>query len=175
MKTAAAIGAIVIGSWRWIRASFATFQINTRLLAGRIEHIDGYIVKALMDRVRIVFCSLLSALLVLAAGCCLADPVSGRPDGCRRASASETGHCCHAPLTDVRSSAQSARLLNRRMGMQAGWGVVPAPVAISPSGLDDSEHAPAPPTIATEALGLAKCWQFYWRTASEPRAPSSVS
>lgn len=152
---------------------------NICLLSEQIELLDGYIVKALMDRVRLVvrlvFCSLLLGLLVLAAGCCLADPVSIYPDGCRRASASATEHCCHAPLMDVRSSEQSARLLNRRIGMQPGWGVVPAPVAISRSGLDDSEHAPGPPKIATEALGLAKCWQFYCRTASEPRAPSSVS
>ena len=41
--------------------------------------------------------------------------------------------------------------------------------------LGELEHASAPLTVSTDALGLAKCWQFYWRTASEPRAPSSVS
>ena len=128
-----------------------------------------------MDRVRTVICSLLPALWVLAAGHCLADPVSGCPDGCCRTSVSATEGSDHAPLTDVRSFEQSARLLNRRLGMQTGWGGLLVPVAVSAPGFGELEHASAPLTVSTDALGLAKCWQFYWRTASEPRAPSSVS
>jgi hypothetical protein len=26
-----------------------------------------------------------------------------------------------------------------------------------------------------QSLELARCWQFYWRAAGEPRAPSTVS
>jgi hypothetical protein len=128
-----------------------------------------------MDFVRIVICSLLPALWVLAAGHCLADPVSGCPDGCGRTLVSATEGSDHAPLTDVRSFEQSARLLKRRMGMQTGWGGLLMPAAGSASGLGELEHASAPLTVSTDALGFAKCWQFYWRTASEPRAPSSVS
>ena len=128
-----------------------------------------------MDRVGKVICSLLAALWVLAAGHCLADPVSGCPDGCCRSSVSATEGSEHAPLTDVRSFEQSARLLNRRMGMQTGWGGLLVPVAVSAPGFGELEHASAPLAASTDALGLAKCWQFYWRTASEPRAPSSVS
>ena len=128
-----------------------------------------------MDRVRIVICSLLPALWVLAAGHCLADPVSGCADGCGRTLVSATEDSGHAPLTDARSFEQSARLLNRRMGMQTGWGGFLMPAAVSTSLLGELEHAYAPLTVSTDALGLAKCWQFYWRTASEPRAPSSDS
>jgi hypothetical protein len=128
-----------------------------------------------MDLVRIVICSLLPALWVLAAGHCLADPVSGCADGCGRTLVSATEDSGHAPLTDARSFEQSARLLNRRLGMQTGWGGLLMPAAVSTSMLGELEHASAPLTVSTDALGLAKCWQFYWRTASEPRAPSSVS
>ena len=128
-----------------------------------------------MELVRTVICSLLPALWVLAAGHCLADPVSGCPDGCGRTVVSATEGSNHAHLKDVRSFEQSARLLNRRMGTQTGWGGLPMPAAVSSSWLGELEHASAPLTISTDALGLAKCWQFYWRTAFEPRAPSSVS
>ena len=128
-----------------------------------------------MDRVRIVICSLLPALWVLAAGHCLADPVGGCAEGCCRTFVSATEGNDHAPLTDVRSFEQSARLFNRRAGMETGWGGLLVPVAASAPGFGDLEQASGPLTVSTEALGLAKCWQFYWRTASEPRAPSSVS
>ena len=128
-----------------------------------------------MDRVRIVICSLLPALWVLASGHCLADSVSGCADGCGCTSVSATEDGGQAPLPDARSFEQSARLLSRRMGMQTGWGGLWVPAAVSASGLGEPEQASAPLTVSTDALGLARCWQFYWRTASEPRAPSSVS
>jgi hypothetical protein len=128
-----------------------------------------------MELVRTVICSLLPALWVLAAGHCLADSVCGCPDGCGRTLVSAREGSDHAPLKDVRSFEQSARLLNRRAGMQTGWGGLLMPPAISTSMLGELEPGPAPLTVSTDVLGLAKCWQFYWRTASEPRAPSSVS
>jgi hypothetical protein len=151
------------------------FQISGRFVTGGIERLRGRGVKGSMDLVRTVICSLLPALWVLAAGHCLADSVSGCPDGCGRTSVSARDGSDHAPLRDVRSFEQSARLLNRRMGMQTGWGGLLVPAAVSASGLGELEHRSAPLTVSTYALGLAKCWQFYWRTASEPRAPSSVS
>jgi hypothetical protein len=128
-----------------------------------------------MELVRTVICSLLPALWVLAAGHCLADPVCGCPDGCGRTLVSAKEGSDHAPLKDVRSFEQSARLLNRRAGAQTGWGGLLMPVAISAPGFGELEQASAPLTLSTRALGLAKCWQFHWRTAAEPRAPSSVS
>lgn len=151
------------------------FQTSGRFVTGRIERLRSRDVKGSMDRVRIVICSLLPALWVLAAGHCLADPVSGCADGCCRTSVSATEGGDHAPSTDVRSFEQSARLLNRRVGAQTGWGDFLMPTAVSTSMLGKLEHASAPLTVSTDALGLAKCWQFYWRTASDPRAPSSVS
>jgi hypothetical protein len=151
------------------------FQISRRFVTAGIERSRARGVKASMELVRTVICSLLLALWVLAAGHCLADSVSGCPDGCGRSLVSARDGSDHAPLKDVRSFEQSARLLNRRAGMQTGWGGLLVPVAVSAPGVGEMEQAPAPLTVSTDALGLAKCWQFYWRTASEPRAPSSVS
>ncbi len=122
-----------------------------------------------------MFCSLLPALWLLAAGHCLADQLGEWAGGSPQTLVPEADYGDHAPLTDVRSFEQSARMLNRRMGTLIGWGFLPVPVVISTSGFADLEHVSAPLTVSTEALGLARCWQFRWRTASEPRAPSSVS
>jgi hypothetical protein len=151
------------------------FQISGQFVTGPVERLRGCGVKGSMDFVRTVICSLLPALWVLAAGHCLADSVSGCPDGCGWTLVSAREGSDHAPLKDVRSFEQSARLLNRRAGMQTGWGGLLVPVAVSAPGFGELEQASAPLTVSTDALGLAKCWQFYWRTASEPRAPSSVS
>jgi hypothetical protein len=151
------------------------FQKWRRFVTGRIERLGSLGVKASMELVRTVICSLLPALWVLAAGHCLADSVNGCPDGCDRPLVSATEGSNHAPLKDVRSFEQSARLLHRRVGMQTGWGGLLMPPAVSTSMLGELEHSYAPLTVCTDALGRAKCWQFYWRTALDPRAPSSVS
>ncbi len=151
------------------------FQIGMRFVTGCIERVKGPCVKGTMELVRIAVCSLLPALWLVAAGFCWLDAASGCAGECCRPAVSAGDDRGRAPVPDARSFEQSARVLNRRMGTQIGWGGVPVPVAVSTSGFDDLEQVPAPLTVSTEALGLAKCWQFYWRTASEPRAPSSVS
>jgi hypothetical protein len=151
------------------------FQIRVRFVMGAIERWRGRGVKASMDQVRIVICSLLPALWALAAGHCLADSVSGSPDACGRTLVSATKDGGQVPLPDARSFEQSARLLSRRMGVQTGWGGLSVPAPVSASRLAELQPGSAPLTVSTDALGLAKCWQFYWRTAAEPRAPSLVS
>jgi hypothetical protein len=142
---------------------------------GRIERSGNERVKASMDRARAVLCSLLPVLWVLAAGHCLADPVSGRAEGRHGTVVSAADHGGHAPLKDVRFFEQSARLLKRRVGTSIGWGGLSAPAVMAGSWLERLEYPFVFPTASTGALGLARCWQFYWRTALEPRAPSSVS
>jgi hypothetical protein len=163
--------------WLSARSESASqlFQIIVGFVTDPIERARTRGVKWTMDRVRIVICSLLPTLWVLAAGHCLADSVSGCADRCCRIFVSATEGSDHAPLTDVLSFEQSARLLNRRLGMQTGWGGLLMPADVSSFMFAELEHASAPLTVSADALGLAKCWQFYWRTASEPRAPSTVS
>jgi hypothetical protein len=151
------------------------FQISGRFVAGPIERLGRVGVKASMDLVRTVICSLLPALWVLAAGNCLADSVCRCADGCGQTSISAREHSSHPPPKDALVFEQLARLLNGRTGTQPGWGSLLIPTAVSASGPGELEFPCAPLTISAEAFGLAKRWQFHWRTALEPRAPSSVS
>ena len=151
------------------------FQRSGVFVMGPIERQGARSVKGTMDRVRTVICSLLPVLWVLATGDCLADSVRGCPDGCCQTSVSATKDHGHAPLTDARASEHWARLLNRRVGSQTGWAGLLMPAVAPGSGLGEVEPTFAPVTVSSDALGLAKCWQFHWRTACEPRAPSSVS
>jgi len=151
------------------------FQIRGCFITGGIERLGGRGVKASMELVRTVMSSLLIALWVLAAEHCHADPVIGCPDGSCRTSVSATQDGDHAPLTDVRAFENSARLLNRRVGMQAGRDGLLMPADVSTSMLGEVERFYAPLTVSIDTLAIAKCWQFHWRAASEPRAPSSAS
>jgi hypothetical protein len=128
-----------------------------------------------MDRVRIALGSLLPALWLVAAGHCLADSVSGRADACRPTTVSAADHGGQPPLTDAHASEQWARLMHRRGGMHSGWIVDLLPPPAWRGELHTLVDWSVLPTVSSEALGLAKCWQFYWRTALEPRAPSAVS
>ena len=150
-------------------------QRSEILVMGPIERSVTGCVQVTMDRARRVICSLLPALWVLTAGHCLADSAIGCADRCCQTSVSATEDNGHGPSKDARTSEPSVRVLSRRLGTQTGWGGLLVPVAISAPGVSELEQASAPLAVSTEALGLAKCWQFHWRTASEPRAPSSVS
>jgi hypothetical protein len=128
-----------------------------------------------MNRLRVMLVWLLPTLCVAAAGQCVLEPVSGNLAGCFRASLSSSRRGEHTRMPDARSFEQSARLVGRRIGTQSGPSGFPVP-------LPGSELAPTALGRAylcafssEESLALAKCWQFRWRTALEPRAPSSVS
>jgi hypothetical protein len=113
--------------------------------------------------------------LCVAAGQCVLEPADGYPAGffCASLSASRQGE--HPCLPDARSFEYSARAVNRRIGTQSGPSGFPEPL------LGSVLHLPALGWIcrsafsSDESLGLAQGWQFRWRTALEPRAPSSVS
>lgn len=66
----------------------------------------------------------------------------------------------------------SAWRWNRRVN-QSGVNQLPAPAMIS---FLCSQAAPSPALMANRRSfpGLAGNWQFHWRTAAEPRAPSSL-
>jgi hypothetical protein len=151
------------------------FQIHSRFVAGPIEHSTTSSVKASMDHLRTAICSLLPALWLLAAGDSPVGPWNGCADDCCRTSASLSADSGHAPLADARSFEQPARFVSRRTGTQTGWCGPLGPAVISASGLRIFEPDSSPPTVSTDADSLARCWQFHWHTALEPRAPSSVS
>lgn len=125
-----------------------------------------------MERVRTIACSLLPVLWALAGEPCLADAISGRGGSCQTALMFAAAQGGHGPLTDLGLLQQAARMLSRRMGGQIGWGGAPTSPAIAAFRFNDVEHDVAPLPAFTAAPGSATCWQFHWRTAAQPRAPS---
>lgn len=128
-----------------------------------------------MLRVKVILVWLLPTLGLAASGQYDLEEVSGSRTDCFFIALSAAGQGKHARLPDVRSFDQSARVQIRRTSPQAGLGGFPAPVRCA-----EGQHLGLGPvhlssTSSESALGLAKCWQFQWRTALEPRAPSLVS
>ena len=128
-----------------------------------------------MVRVKVMLAWLLPTLGLAASDQYLFAPVSGWRAGCSRASFSAAGHGKHARMPDVRSFEQSVRLQSRRIGTPSGPGGFPVTVPGSEQQLLELGRVCLSVDSSETALGLAKRWQFHWRTALEPRAPSSVS
>ena len=144
-------------------------------VAGPFERLGSRGVQATMNRLRVMLVWLLPTLCVAAAEHCVLEPVSGNPAGCLGALLSASRQGGHTRLPDARLFEQSVRVVGRRIGTQSGPSGFPLP-------LPGSQLAPAGfgqvclcAFSSDESLALAQCWQFRWRTALEPRAPSSVS
>jgi hypothetical protein len=128
-----------------------------------------------MVRVTVMLAWLLPTLGLAASDLYLFAPVGGWPAGRSRASFSAAAHGKHARMPDVRSFERSARLQCRRVGTQSGPSGFPVPVPGSERQLLALGRVRLSAVSSETALGLTKGWQFHWRTALEPRAPSSVS
>jgi len=127
-----------------------------------------------MVRVKVIFAWLLPTLGLAASDQHLFPPVNGWPAGCSRA-LSAAGHTKHAPMPDVRSFERSARLQSRRIGAQSGGSGFSLTVPSLDRQLLELGRVRLSAVTSETALDLAKRWQFQWRTALDPRAPSSVS
>jgi hypothetical protein len=156
-------------------APFALFQIGLSFVVVAFERSRSSAVKASMVRVKLMLVWLLPTLGLAASGQYVFEPVSGFPACFSGASFSAAGHGRRSRMPDVRSFEQLARLQNRRMGTQSGPSGFPVTILGSVPLLFTLRQACLSAVSSEAALGLAKCWQFHWRTALEPRAPSSVS
>jgi len=139
-----------------------------------IEHSLTNSVKSPMDRVRVMFAALIPALILLASGQVIFNP----PMACASQHCPTAACFCQparqVPLGDIVSFDQSARLMIRRMAKPFGLDGFP-PVS-SPDGHIHGLRILHIASISAEfPFGLAQRWQFCWRTALEPRAPSSAS
>jgi hypothetical protein len=123
----------------------------------------------------VILALLLPALWLVASANRLIDPVSGCGSNRLGASVSTCGHGKQDASNSVCSFEKSARRWSRRLNEQSGPDGFPAPVTISRFQLSQLKHVETLRVDSQTSFGLAKCWQFRWRTALEPRAPSSVS
>jgi hypothetical protein len=128
-----------------------------------------------MNRSRVILALLFPALWLAVSASGLLDPVSGCASNPLLSFVSAGRHTKPDTSNSVCSLEQSARRWSRRLNDQTGPAGTPTPVAISqfqPSHLEQIETF----TVGSRSLfGLANSWQFRWRTALVPRAPSSVS
>jgi hypothetical protein len=148
---------------------------HVRLSSAPVEHSNLSGVKGTVNRTRFILVSLFPALWLVASANCLIDPVCACASNGLDTSVSSRGHGKHDASTPVCSFEQSARRWSRRLNVQAGPEGLPTPVTLSQPQLPQLEHIDALSVGSRSSFGLAKCWQFRWRTALEPRAPSSVS
>ena len=140
-----------------------------------IEHPHANRVELMMSRGKTILVSLVPALLLLASMDWLSEPPSscGFEALCSLRSASDHAQD-HQPPADS-SFAQAVQRWNRRLNAQPGSHGFAGPAA-----LPSSPFVLPGPRVARVALPfvnneLAQCWQFHWRTALEPRAPSLAS
>ena len=132
-------------------------------------------VKRVMIRMRLVLVSLLPALVLFAnEHYCLGSTMVGASDCCPPfILAGKQG--TRLPVQYSCSFERSARGSSRRAGVDSGPNGF-APFSAAPdSVLCKFLPADISLTVCRIPAGLARSWQFHWRTALEPRAPSSVS
>ena len=127
-----------------------------------------------MNRIKVMLGSLLPALWLSATGYCFLDSISEYTGDRYVASILATRQGNRLPVQGSCSFDQSARCWSRRL-WHSGPNGLPPFLAGSDLVLPGLLQADIPLTLSDGPFGLAKCWQFYWRTALEPRAPSSVS
>jgi hypothetical protein len=128
-----------------------------------------------MNRIKVMLGSLLPALWLSATGYCWLDSISDYEDDRYVASIFATRPGNRFPIQGSGSFEQSARCWSRRVWVHSGPDGFPPFFAASGWALPSLLRADGPLTLSDGPLGLAKCWQFHWRTALGPRAPSSVS
>jgi hypothetical protein len=128
-----------------------------------------------MIYVKVILVLLLPTLELAASGQYGLELRGGFPTCWSRAAFSAAEQGKRARMPDVRSFEESARLQNRRLGTQPGPSGFPVPVLGSAPQRLALGRFYLPAVTSEAAFGLAKCWQFQWRTALEPRAPSSAS
>ena len=129
----------------------------------------------MMRRTKIIFASLLPFLWLVATAYGSAGAPSGGSSCYPTSISAAAGRGQHDPARDFNSSKEALRNLNRRAGMSSESDGKPLPVIASAAGHPTLKHVPILFSVVEAPADLVRCWQFYIRTAPEPRAPSAVS
>ena len=126
-----------------------------------------------MSRVKVILVAVMPALFLLASADCFGDSTGCGCDNLRCLFSAE-GSGKHKPPSTDNSFASTVQRWSRRVNVQPGTDGFGAPVALAQTPIRPeqtiSSFVPLP-----ASLEQIQSWQFYWRTASEPRAPSFVS
>ena len=149
---------------------------EVRISCAHIEQVTVVDVQLMMTRMGLIPGSLLPVLWLLAAGDLCPNSMGDCGAGCCVPLALAAPHGSRLPIQSSDGSFQkAARSWTRRPWVQSGSdGFLPF-VAARSSKLPVYSKAGALFPLSDVSLRLARSWQFYWRTALEPRAPSAVS
>jgi len=169
------------GRWAFLRTTVAVcalarvFEAWRKAAGALIERSEASRVEVMMSRVKSILVSVIPALVLLASLDCFTESFSCAGCGAPSYAAPAHGHNNQSPVPGESSLDQAVQRWSRRLNIQPGSEGFSPPVALA-------LWQPAAPELAvrwTELspanLALAQTWQFHWRAAAEPRAPSSVS
>jgi hypothetical protein len=127
-----------------------------------------------MKWVGTIFTFLLPMLWLAASLVRVTDPINASPTRHSSCIVSAASHCQHDASASWSWFDQAARRSNRRVNVQSGLDG-PSPLADLPrSEVSNLDRFFAFAVCIQLPPELAHCWQFYCRTALEPRAPSSL-
>jgi hypothetical protein len=131
---------------------------------------DG--VEGIMTRTRTVLISLIPAFWLVAAMNCLGQALGAGNDASTHGFLLTTAHGTHDIPSLESSRDQAFRRGGRRINFQPSEDDFSPPSLVQIAQLASGQTASL---LLHLPAGLAQRWQFLWRTALEPRAPSSVS
>jgi hypothetical protein len=125
--------------------------------------------------VRVMLVTLLPAFWLVAADSGTVGTSKSFADGrvCTLVSDCDQGR--KGPWSDAFTLEQKARHSTRRFGSQTGLNGSTPGFAVAGCESPRPERFGLHSVFRQAPAELAGCWQFYWRTALEPRAPTSVS
>ena len=138
-----------------------------------IERWNANCVQVTMSRPRMILVSLLPVLMLLASANCFGAPVCSCNSGDSISFSGEQGKRHTASCEN--SFLQAARPWSRRINVQSGAHEFASPVATAKCFLCLRDQTVAFEQFVHLTPDLAQSWQFHWRTALLPRAPSSLS
>lgn len=127
------------------------------------------------NRAKLALAALVPALWLGASVSGFSEPVSGCKESRFRALALALEHHRHDASNSDTALEQAARRWSRRLNAQSGANGFTTPATVTVARCLWPDQPVALPDCPHRSPGLAQCWQFQWRTAVEPRAPSHLA
>lgn len=139
-----------------------------------IERPNTSRVQLKMSRVKVILVVVMPALFLLVSADCFGEPTTGCGCADLRCLFSAEGDGKHKSASAENSFDPTIQRWSRRVNFQPGAGGSGAPVALAQTPIRP-EQTISSFVLPSAGLELVQAWQFLWRTALEPRAPSLVS
>ncbi len=127
-----------------------------------------------MSRVKVILIAVMPALFMLVSADCFGDSTSSCRGNSFRCLFSAAGNGKHGSATGDNSFDSTVQRWSRRVNVQPGTDGFGPSVTLAQTPIRP-EQTISPFVLLPASLERIQSWQFLWRTALEPRAPSLVS